>query len=175
MVVLEEADVFAPQSRSTESREAVEASIRRGRALGLGATIISQRPAIVSKDALSQSDIYLFFRLISPRDLEAVKEILDYAGVMMDDVREIISHLPRLESGEAILYSPELLKYLGKVKVKKRVTSHAAETPSPESIKPVQVDFAEVAEKIREISEMVEAEESELEVLRRRVRSMKRR
>jgi len=64
---------------------------------------------------------------------------------------------------------------LGKVKVRKRVTSHAAETPSPESIKPIEVDFAEVAEKIREISEMVEAEESELEVLRRRVRSMKRR
>jgi DNA-binding transcriptional MerR regulator len=170
MIVLEEADVFVPQARSTESREAVEALIRRGRAFGLGATIISQRPAIVSKDALSQSDIYLFFRLISPRDLEAVKETLDYAGVMVDDVREIISQLPRLESGEAILYSPELLKHLGKVKVRRKITSHAAETPSPESIKPIEVDFAEVAEKIREISEKVEAEESELEALRRKVR-----
>jgi DNA helicase HerA-like ATPase len=47
--------------RSTESREAVEALIKRGRAFGLGVTIISQRPAIVSKDALSQSDIYLSF------------------------------------------------------------------------------------------------------------------
>jgi DNA repair exonuclease SbcCD ATPase subunit len=114
--------------------------------------------------------MYLFFRLISPRDLEAVKETLDYAGVMVDDVREIISQLPRLESGEAILYSPELLKYLGRVKVRRRFTSHAAETPSPESIKPIEVDFAEVAEKIREISEKVEAEESELEALRRKVR-----
>jgi len=51
-----------------------------------------------------------------------------------------------------------------------RITSHAAETPSPESIKPIEVDFAEVAEKIREISEKVEAEESELEALRRKVR-----
>jgi DNA helicase HerA-like ATPase len=146
------------QSRSTESREAVEALIRRGRAFGLGATIISQRPAIVSKDALSQSDMYLFFRLISPRDLENDVSALRFDKRMVDVVREIISQLPRLESGEAILYSQELLKYLERVKVRKRVTSHAAETPSPESIKPVQVDFAEVAEKIREISEKVEAE-----------------
>jgi len=170
MIILEEADAFAPQMRGSESREAVETLIRRGRAFGLGATIISQRPAIVSKDALSQADVYLFFRLIAPRDIEAVKETLSYAGASQDDVKTILSLLPRLYSGEAILYSPEKLETLELVRVRERVTTHAAETPSPESIKPAPSAFSDIAARIQEIIRAKAEEETEMDRLRRLVR-----
>jgi len=170
MIILEEADAFAPQMRGSESREAVETLIRRGRAFGLGATIISQRPAIVSKDALSQADVYLFFRLIAPRDIEAVRDILSYAGASQEAVKEILSLLPRLYSGEAVLYSPEKLETLEFVRVRERVTTHAAETPSPTSIKPTPSVFSDVASRIQEIIEARGVEETEMERLRRLVR-----
>ena len=175
MIIFEEADAWAPQTRSSECREAVETLVRRGRQFGLGATLLSQRPAIVSKDALSQADIYLFFRLISPRDLDAVRETLDYAGISRDEVKEILASLPKFRSGDAIVYSPEMLKMLRRIRVRRRLTRHAAETPRPELIKPIRVDFGEIASRIAEICRERAEEEEEIARLRKMVREYERR
>ncbi|MFC4244331.1 helicase HerA domain-containing protein [Gryllotalpicola reticulitermitis] len=56
-VIFDEADEFAPQSPMQEGRHllgAMEDFARRGRLRGLTCTLVSQRPAVIHKDVLTQ-------------------------------------------------------------------------------------------------------------------------
>ena len=67
-LVLDEADRWAPQ-RVPKGGErllgACEDVVRLGRARGLGVTLISQRPAVVNKDVLSQTEVLIAMRVTS--------------------------------------------------------------------------------------------------------------
>jgi DNA helicase HerA-like ATPase len=59
---VDEADAFAPQARNYGGDEnrmlgAMEDIVRRGRKRGIGCTLITQRPAVLNKNVLTQCEV----------------------------------------------------------------------------------------------------------------------
>lgn len=82
-VVFDEADEFAPQrfgnvgGQQRRSLGFVERLVMRGRVRGIGLTLISLRPAVLSKNVLSQVDALYLLRMVEPNDLRAVSGWLE--------------------------------------------------------------------------------------------------
>jgi hypothetical protein len=111
-VVLEEAHEFAPQmagsrSQNTDNESAMLGAFKRlwklGRASGIGGTAVTQRPASLSKDITTQSEILIAHRTIGPQDVKAIGEWVKYHGERLD----ILAELPSLPTGEAFVWAPE--------------------------------------------------------------------
>ena len=74
-LVLDEADLWAPQRAQPDGYDLlrrVEEIVRRGRIRGFVPWLITQRPAVLHKDVLSQADILVSMKLTSSQDREAV-------------------------------------------------------------------------------------------------------
>jgi hypothetical protein len=109
-IVLEEADVFAPQNPQGDDSKALHGEIdwiaRRGRFRGFRLIAITQRPARLSKDVLTQCATLIAHKLPAPQDREAVKAWVDGNGDR-DKAREVFDTLAGLSVGEAWVYAPE--------------------------------------------------------------------
>lgn len=109
-LVLEEADVFAPQNPMGDDSKRVHAEIdwisRRGRFRGFRLLTITQRPARLSKDVLTQANTLIVHRLPAPQDREAVKAWVDGNGDR-DQAKAVFDTLAGLEVGEAWVYAQD--------------------------------------------------------------------
>lgn len=111
-LVIDEAHLFAPQGRvpDPESGKMLHAAnnlVSGGRSRGLRIMLISQRPAKLHKDSLTQVETLIAMRLIAPQDRAAVEA---WIGEWADPKqgREIISSLPSLARGDGWVWSPEV-------------------------------------------------------------------
>jgi hypothetical protein len=132
-LVVDEADLLAPQrlpADMTRLLGAMEDVIRRGRAHGLGVTLITQRPAVLNKDVLTQAEVLITLRLGAPRDVAAIDE---WVRLHADDdeARIVKRSLPALPVGTAWVWSPGWLGVLEQVKVRARRTFDSSATPKP--------------------------------------------
>lgn len=129
---IDEAHLFCPQGRvsdphSAQMLHAANNLISLGRARGLRVTLISQRPAKMHKDSLTQVHTLIAMRLIAPQDRAAVEDwIADQADVKRG--KEIIASLPSLKTGEGYLWAPEL-GILERMKFPKISTFDSSATP----------------------------------------------
>jgi hypothetical protein len=129
---IDEAHLFCPQGRvsdpnSAQMLHAANNLISLGRARGLRVTLISQRPAKMHKDSLTQVHSLIAMRLIAPQDRAAVEDwIADQADVKRG--KEIIASLPSLKTGEGYLWAPEL-GILERMKFPKISTFDSSATP----------------------------------------------
>ncbi len=109
LLVLEEADEFAPQdTRGAHVPEMVGAFVRiakRGRGFGIGLLSVTLRSAGLSKNVLNQSDTVIAMRTTAPLDIKAIKEWLEY--VELADGPAILRSLPQLVTGSAWFVTPE--------------------------------------------------------------------
>lgn len=109
-IVLEEADVFAPQNPQGDDSKLLHGEIdwiaRRGRFRGFRLVTITQRPARLSKDVLTQCSTLIAHKLPAPQDRDAVKDWVDGNGDR-DKAREVFDTLANLAVGEAWVYAPE--------------------------------------------------------------------
>ena len=132
-VIVEEADVFAPQSGGSGATKlafkALDNLVRRGRGKGIGVTTITQRPAIIHKNILSQADVNIILNLQANRDLKAVEEMIDDDGFDHTARKTIISKIKRFTQGQALLYSPQWLKLTEPIRIRERETFHAGQEP----------------------------------------------
>ncbi|HWH08111.1 MAG TPA: DUF87 domain-containing protein [Candidatus Thermoplasmatota archaeon] len=133
-VVVEEVQQFAPQGGKAESKEMLEVISTMGRMEGIGFSVVTQRPAIVSKTVIANTDAFFFFQLMLPQDLGAVEEVLTARTSLPPEeekkIQEIIGSMPSLGKGEVILYSPEWLQTAERKRVNgRRVTPHTGGTP----------------------------------------------
>jgi hypothetical protein len=74
-LVLDEADLWAPQRTQPDGLELlgrIEEIVRRGRVRGFVPWLITQRPAVLHKDVLSQAGILVSMKLTSSQDRAAV-------------------------------------------------------------------------------------------------------
>jgi hypothetical protein len=129
-VVLEEAHTIIPQ-RVMKGQErmlgALEDLVRLGRNYGIGVSMLDQRPQSVHKDVLNQAEVLCAFQLTGAQERDAIRrwaEAKELAGVK--DAFTDLSSLPR---GECILWSPEWLKFCGRVEVASKSTFDASATP----------------------------------------------
>jgi hypothetical protein len=125
---LEEADDFCPQRPFREQARLVRAwenVVRRGRARGLGMTMITQRSAALNKNVLTQVETLFVLRTTSPQDRKAIEAWVTYHG----QSGELLKSLAELETGEAWVWSPQYLKTLKRFRVRQRRTFDSGATP----------------------------------------------
>jgi uncharacterized protein len=107
-LVFDEADLWAPQRPLPEANTLlgrIEEIVRRGRVRGFIPWLITQRPAVVHKDVLSQADILVAMKLTSSQDREAVGGWIEGQADRAEGKR-ILADLPRLSRGEGYIWAP---------------------------------------------------------------------
>jgi hypothetical protein len=111
-LIIDEAHRFAPQGRvpdpqSSRMLHAANDLVSGGRARGLRIMLISQRPAKLHKDSLTQVETLIALRLIAPQDRAAVEA---WIGEWADPKqgKDVIASLPSLPRGTGWVWAPEL-------------------------------------------------------------------
>jgi DNA helicase HerA-like ATPase len=111
-LMIDEAHLFMPQSRPSDIAgvrmlDAANNLVSLGRGIGLRIVLISQRPAKVHKDSITQSETLMVLRLIAPQDRRAIE---DWIGewAQPHEGREMLRSLASLRTGEGWVWAPEL-------------------------------------------------------------------
>lgn len=98
LVVMEEAHRYLSGAKEDASAsEIVKRIAKEGRKYGIGAMVVSQRPAEVDETILSQCGTIMALRLSNPEDRTRVK------GALPDNLGGLVDLLPVLRTGEAIV------------------------------------------------------------------------
>lgn len=111
-LVIDEIHLFAPKQGAAgggivpNMLHATNNLISLGRSGGIRATMISQRPAKIHNDCLTQAHTLVAMNLIAPHDRNAVKDwIADQADI--ERGKEIIASLPTLAPGQGWVWAPK--------------------------------------------------------------------
>ena len=168
-LVLDEADVFVPQ-RAEHGAErlvgAINDLVRRGRARGIGVTLISQRPALIAKDVLTQIEVLVALRLTGPQDRDAIERWIEHNADAVG-AREVLASLASLDIGEAWVWSPGWLELFKRVRISKRTTFDSSATPKAGAVvvapkNAAAVDLGALKERISATIEKAKAEDPRL-------------
>ncbi|MFB6216501.1 MAG: ATP-binding protein, partial [Candidatus Aenigmatarchaeota archaeon] len=87
IMVIEEAHNFAPEKGFEQalSNKILRKIASEGRKFGLGLGVISQRPARIDKNVLSQCNTQFILRVTNPNDLKAISKSFEGIGGRVDD------------------------------------------------------------------------------------------
>lgn len=162
---LDEADDYLPQKPMKDELRllsAFEDIVRRGRSLGLGVTLITQRSAVVSKNVLTQCETLYVLRTTGPQDVAAVEAWMKYHGAD----GKMLATLAKLEDGEAWVWSPHYLKKMERFRFRLSYTFDSGATPvnnragsKRRAATLSDVDVAAIAAQMSETIERVAAED----------------
>jgi len=125
-----------------------------GRSRGLRIILITQRPAKLHKDSLTQAETLIALRLIAPQDRAAVEAWIEDNA---DDkkAREIISSLATLKTGQGWIWAPELgvLERVTFPKIKTFDSGRAPDGSEAETAKVLApIDREAIAERLQSVS-----------------------
>ncbi|MHB8587160.1 MAG: ATP-binding protein [Thermoplasmatota archaeon] len=123
LLVVEEAHNFCPERglATALSGDVLRTVAAEGRKFGMGLAIISQRPAKVDKNVLSQCNTQVILKVTNPNDLKAIQTSVE--GLTADAHDEI----QRLPVGVALVSHPRISVPL-LVEVRPRETAHGGES-----------------------------------------------
>lgn len=179
MLVVDEADDLCPQKPfGDEARMvgAMEDVVKRGRKKGLGVTLITQRPADLAKQVLTQCEILIAMRLVHPLDIKAVME---WVHVHADTERaaQMVTSLPSLPVGTAWIWSPGFGDIFDRIQIRKRRTFDSSATPKAgqKQIKPrelAKVDLTKLGAAITAAQQR--AKENDPAALKKKVAELER-
>jgi hypothetical protein len=128
---VDEADSFAPQKPYKGQERmlgAFEAIVRRGRIRGLGCTLMTQRPAVINWNVLSQVECLVTMQISAKQDRKPIEEWVR-ANADEDQLKEMMGSLASFRQGEAWFWSPSWLRILQRVQIRKRNTFDSSRTP----------------------------------------------
>ena len=134
-LILDEADLWAPQRAQSGGHELlgrIEEIVRRGRVRGFVPWLITQRPAVLHKDVLSQADILVSMRLTASQDRDAVGRWIEGQADRTEG-RRILAALPRLARGEGWVWAPGN-DVLARVAFPRIRTLDSSQTPRREAL-----------------------------------------
>jgi hypothetical protein len=144
-LLMDEADLFAPQQPQAGDRPLLgvtENIVRRGRNRGIGITLISQRPAVLNKDVLTQVDGLVAMRIVGLTDREAIDAWVKGHGDV-EAAAAVKGSLSGLENGECWWWVPEL-NILKRVQVRRAQTFDSSPTKKRGEKKREPKSFADV-------------------------------
>jgi hypothetical protein len=98
-MMIDEAHRFLPQRGTPISKAPLIDLIQEGRKFGCGVVIMSQRPANIDKDALSQCNTTVCMKIVNANDVRQVRESTENSSTQM------FKEVQRLDKGEALLTS----------------------------------------------------------------------
>ena len=88
MLLVEEAHNYCPQQGSALSTKALATIASEGRKFGLGLMVVSQRPAKIDKNVLSQCGTQIILKVTNPNDLKAIAASVEgLTGGLIDEVQ----------------------------------------------------------------------------------------
>jgi hypothetical protein len=175
-LVVDEADAYCPQRVGPEmarSVGALEDIVRRGRIRGIGVTLITQRPAVLNKNVLTQLDTLIVLQMTAPQDRKAILEWIDQ-NADAEQAKTIIQSLATLKKGEAWVWSPGL-GILERLQIRKRRTFDSSSTPKvgARAVEPrvlADVEKSSLAERFAAAIETAKADDPK--ALRARIREL---
>ncbi|MFP4229846.1 MAG: helicase HerA domain-containing protein [Candidatus Nanohaloarchaea archaeon] len=126
IMVIEEAHNFTPEKGFGQavSNPIMRKIASEGRKFGLGVGVISQRPARIDKNVLSQANTQFILRVTNPNDLKAISK--SFEGVT-SEIEDMIKSLP---PGVAFLLGND---YPVMTDVRLRKSMHGGETQTSEN------------------------------------------
>lgn len=126
ITVIEEAHNFTPEKGfgQTISNPILRKIASEGRKFGLGLGVISQRPARIDKNVLSQANTQFILRVTNPNDLKAISK--SFEGIT-SEVEDMIKSLP---PGVAFVLGNE---YPVMTDVRTRKSKHGGETQTSDT------------------------------------------
>ena len=105
-LVFDEADLWAPQKSSEPALQSLmEQIVRRGRVKGFIPWLITQRPAVLSKDVLSQADGLVAMKLTSSQDRAALGAWIEGQADAAEKNR-MLARLPQMARGHGVVWIP---------------------------------------------------------------------
>ena len=119
-IVIDEAHKYAPEGKSTDSKEDVMGLFQESRSDGLGIIAITQRPQRLDKTCLAQAENFACGRVTAFRDKEAIRNYMDNP----DDVEK----LSKLDKGEFMFFGFGNEEAIAG-KIRKSKTEHSGGTP----------------------------------------------
>jgi len=121
MLVVEEAHNYVPQQGMAASSKILRTIASEGRKFGLGLCIISQRPAKIDKNVLSQCNTQIILRVTNPNDLRAIgNSVENLTKGSLEDIQ-------RLPIGVALVTGGSISMPLF-VEIRPRETKHGGES-----------------------------------------------
>lgn len=164
---IDEADEFVPQNpqRYADKRlgevpqvallSAIKRIWQRGRIKGIGGSLISQRSALVNKSLLSQSEILIALRTVSPQDRAALKAWFDSWGTE-DQIAKFESTISNLDDFHAWFWSPRH-KLFKVAKARTLETFDSSATPDTidmiaEPERRTEIDVAKLGKQIEKLA-----------------------
>lgn len=172
-VFMDEFDIICPQAKGTnseEARAAVNTFVRRGRIKGLGSTMITQNPQDADKSVLNMADIVIAMRTQGSQAIDAIGKWMG-RNISKDDLAELVSMLPDLETGTGFIWAPQL-RVFSVQKFMLCKTFDSGKTPKMgETIRPpkilAQVDIEKLGRKIA--ATVIEAQNQDPSFLKKRI------
>jgi uncharacterized protein len=110
-VIFDEADMWAPQQLTDKEGDAakllgmMETIVRRGRIKGFVPWLITQRPAVLNKNVLSQVDGLVAMKLTSSQDRAALGDWIEGQADRAEGKR-ILAEMPALQRGQGVVWIP---------------------------------------------------------------------
>lgn len=157
-VFVDEADEFAPQHIDSTYKHqrrcfhVIDRLVRRGRNRGIGLTAITQRPAVLHKNILTQVDGIMVMHLVAPHDLEAVETWMKPI-MSTSDRGACLQALPKLAVGEGFfMQGGSLVVPCIRFLTRPKVTFDSSKTPSVDEPNPPIPILGHVARDIVEFA-----------------------
>lgn len=174
-LVVDEGHLFAPQGRVSDPQSgkmlhAANNLVSLGRGRGLRIILISQRPAKLHKDSLTQVETLIAMRLIAPQDRGAVE---NWIGEWADPKQgaELLKSLPSLPTGEGWVWAPEL-DILLRTKFPQISTYDSSRAPdgSSTSVVLASIDLPTIESRLASVADELKANDPKL--LRARINEL---
>lgn len=169
-LIFDEADLWAPQKSSEPMlQNLMEQIVRRGRVKGFIPWLISQRPAVISKDVLSQVDGLIAFKLTASQDRDAVGAWIEGQADKQQG-KQILASLPAMQRGQGVVWVPGR-GILTTASFPAKHTFDSSRTPKRgekvRSAALVPIDLGKLKERLAKVEAEVKASDPAL--LRRRI------
>jgi hypothetical protein len=179
-LVIDEADMFAPQKLTDKEGEAakllgmMETVVRRGRIKGFIPWLITQRPAVIAKDVLSQVDGLVAFKLTSSQDRDALSAWVE-GSADKEDWKTMRAALPAMERGQGVVWIPgrgimETVTFPEKLTFDSSRTPKRGEKKSTASLRPL--DLGKLKERLATVD--AETKANDPKALRERIKVLER-
>jgi hypothetical protein len=125
---MEEAHRYLAEAAGNVALDMVKRIAKEGRKYGIGAMVVSQRPAEIDETILSQCGTIVALRLSNPMDRARVK------GALPDNLSGLMELLPVLRTGEAVI-TGEAARLPVRCRVTLPSTEHLPRSRDPEVTK----------------------------------------
>ena len=174
VLFVDEADVFIPQNPFGEEKRMLhsfDVIVRRGGIRGIGVVLITQRPAVLHKNVLTQCETLITLQISGSQDIDALQHWTRVHGTK-EQREEYYSTVSSLEIGEAWIWSPSWLRVFKRIRIRRRETFNSSATPKvgekaivPKRLAPV--DLENLSKSIKETIQ--KAKENDPDALRKKV------